>query len=64
MIDHSSASRFSTGVPVSATLRGARRDRTACDCLAALFFTFCASSSTIRAQGTSASASRSRAARA
>ena len=62
MIDHSSARRFSTGVPVRAILRGATMRRTACACRAALFLMFCASSRTRRPQPIAASASMSRAA--
>src|SRR5581483_704257 len=43
-IDHSSASRFSIGVPVSATRSDARSSRAATACWAAAFLTFCASS--------------------
>ena len=48
MIDHSSASRFSIGVPVSATRCPARSCRTALAARDRLFFTACASSSTTR----------------
>jgi hypothetical protein len=48
MIDHSSASRFSIGVPVSATRCSARNRRTAFAARDRLFFTACASSSTTR----------------
>ena len=48
MIDHSSASRFSTGVPVSATRCSARIRRTALAARDRLFLTACASSSTSR----------------
>ena len=48
MIDHSSASRFSIGVPVSATRCPARNCRTALAARDRLFFTACASSSTTR----------------
>ena len=64
MIDHSSPRWFSTGVPVSATLRGDGRERTALVCLASGFFTFWASSRTMRRQGTLASTALSRVARA
>ena len=50
MIDHSSDSRFSTGVPVSAIRVAAGRARTARACLVAWFLMFCASSHTTRAQ--------------
>jgi hypothetical protein len=46
MIDHSSASLFSTGVPVSAILVSAGRLRTAWVWRAAGFLRFCASSHT------------------
>ena len=52
MIDHSSDSRFSTGVPVSAILAAAGSARTARACLVAWFLMFCASSQTTRAQFT------------
>ena len=52
MIDHSSDSRFSTGVPVSAILAVAGSARTARACLVAWFLMFCASSQTTRAQVT------------
>ena len=61
MIDHSSARRFSTGVPVSAIRRGALILRTACACRAALFLMFWASSRTRRPQSIAESASMSRA---
>ena len=48
--DHSSANRFSTGVPVSAIRWSAGMRRTAAACRDALFFTVCASSSTTRRQ--------------
>ena len=41
---HSSASRFSIGVPVSAKRCRASTDRTALEALVAWFFTYCASS--------------------
>ncbi len=44
MIDHSSDSRFSTGVPVSAIRAEAGSPRTARTCLAAWFLIFCVSS--------------------
>ena len=44
MIDHSSDSRFSTGVPVSATRDAAGSARTARACSVAWFLMFCASS--------------------
>ena len=50
MIDHSSDSRFSTGVPVSAIRVAAGRARTARACLVVWFLMFCASSQTTRAQ--------------
>ena len=50
MIDHSSASRFSTGVPVSATRCAARSCRMALAARDRLFFIACASSSTTRCQ--------------
>ena len=48
MMDHSSASRFSIGVPVSATRCGASNRRTALAPWDKLFFTAWASSSTTR----------------
>ena len=48
MIDHSSASRFSTGVPVSAIRCPARSRRTALAAWDRLFLIACASSSTTR----------------
>ena len=51
-IDHSSDSRFSTGVPVSAILAAAGSARTARADLVAWFLMFCASSQTTRAQFT------------
>jgi hypothetical protein len=62
MIDHSSPSRFSTGVPVSAIREAAGRLRTARACRVPAFLMFCASSQTTRCQPTAASSSRSRAA--
>ena len=59
MIDHSSDSRFSTGVPVSAIRVAAGRARTARACLVAWFLMFCASSQTTRAQVSVLSAARS-----
>ena len=44
MIDHSSASRFSTGVPDSASRKPASRSNTASERLAAAFLIACASS--------------------
>lgn len=46
MIDHSSASRFSTGVPDSAMRKSARSSNTACERLVAAFLNACASSAT------------------
>ena len=63
MIDQSSLSRFSTGVPVRAIRLSAGIDRTLCAVRAALFFTCCASSRTRRRQRTPDSNSTSRAAR-
>ncbi|CKR64569.1 Uncharacterised protein [Mycobacterium tuberculosis] len=60
MIDHSSASRFSIGVPVSATRCAARSRRTALAARDRLFFTAWASSSTTRFHSYSASSSMSR----
>ena len=62
MIDHSSDSWFSTGVPVSATRDAAGRARTARACPVAWFLIACASSQTTRAQLTWLSAARSLAA--
>jgi hypothetical protein len=59
MIDHSSARRFSTGVPVSAILDPAGRLRTAWACRVTEFLMFCASSQTTRRHGIWLSASRS-----
>ena len=63
MIDQSSLSRFSTGVPVRAIRRSAGIDWTLCVVRAALFLICCASSRTMRNQRTLASSSRSRVAR-
>ena len=60
MIDHSSARRFSTGVPVSATRRLAFRARIVVVCLVGGFLMYCASSSTTRCQFNWDSVSRSR----
>ena len=60
MIDQRSASRFSTGVPVSAILLTAGRLRTARAWRVAAFLMFCASSQITRCQVTWRSASRSR----
>ena len=59
MIDHSSDSRFSTGVPVSAIRAAAGSARTARACLVAWFLMFCASSQTTLAQVSWLSAARS-----
>ena len=61
MIDHSSLSRFSTGVPVSATRRRASSCWTALACAVAGFLICCASSRTTRPHATDVSCSRSRA---
>ena len=61
-IDHSSPSRFSTGVPVSAMRCPAGSRRTALAAWVCGFFTAWASSSTTVVQATAASASTSRAA--
>ena len=61
-MDHSSVSRFSTGVPVSATRCRAGSRRTARATALALFLTCCASSSTTRSHSIAASRSTSRAA--
>ena len=63
MIDQSSLSRFSTGVPVMAIRRSAGIDRTLWVVRAALFLICWASSRTMRRQRTLASTSRSRVAR-
>ncbi len=60
MIDQSSESRFSTGVPVNATRRPAVRRRTARDWAVPGFFTCCASSRTSRPQAIPARLSMSR----
>ena len=52
MIDHSSDSWFSTGVPVSAIREAAGSDRTAFACWLRWFLIACASSHTTRAQRT------------
>ena len=62
MIDHSSESRFSTGVPVSAIRDAAGSDRTAFACWLRWFLIAWASSHTTRAQRTCDSAARSLAA--
>ena len=49
-IDHRSASRFSTGVPVTAIRVPAGSDRIAVACLVAAFLMACASSTTTRRQ--------------
>ena len=61
-IECSSLSRFSTGVPVSATRWRARSARIARVCLASRVLMFCASSSTIRCHSIASSVSRSRSA--
>ena len=60
MIDHSSESWFSTGVPVSAIRDAAGSDLTAFACWLRWFLIACASSQTNRDQLTSDSAARSR----
>ncbi len=60
MMLHSSASRFSTGVPVRATRTGALRLRALRLCLASTFLMFCASSSTTAAQSAVARVTSSR----
>jgi len=60
MIDHSSLSRFSTGVPVRAIRRRARSCPTALVCAAPGFLICWASSSTSRPQSTAASSVTSR----
>ncbi len=59
-IDHSSASRFSTGVPVSATRKLARSARAARAVPEAGFLMFCASSSAAADQSTPPRSSASR----
>ncbi|OPZ31390.1 MAG: hypothetical protein BWY99_02893 [Synergistetes bacterium ADurb.BinA166] len=51
--DQRSPTWFSTGVPVKATRYPERRERTARDCFASGFFTFCASSRSTPAHSTS-----------
>ena len=60
MMDHSSASRFSTGVPVSAMRLRAGSAPHRLGLAGALFLMCCASSSTTRSHSTAASASASR----
>ena len=61
-IDHRSARRFSTGVPVTAILVAAGRERMEVACLVAAFLIACASSTTTRRHETLRRSEASRAA--